>query len=433
MAEEGTSDLVAPGTRRLRSVFRRTRRHAFRQSHTLGARLWLPAAVLGWALLVAPRPVSVNLSTFTPFTPGATNPPAQSAPAPEEGAVAMLRQLPLGGVAVAQAATLPPAAPQPLPYKSLPQWVQTKGVTTFWSGPTDQGVVKFNSLPAWTFLKVLGAQHGRLQVMYDGDGANRKAGIGWVDAMSVQPSDPSGTWLRNFRVTKLSAGDNPGGPALAPLDQWMPMRLLDQRPDFVKVRVYTTDFSKVVAEGWVSAGDVGPTGPPTRAVSTDKTLPDPQPAYKSKDAFIAAVGQAARESHAKTGVPASVTVAQAILESDWGDSLLTRVANNYFGIKAMGELGSDGAVWMKTMEYDDAGNAYYTMDPFRAYTSLSDSIADHDTLFRSLSRYAPAMKAAGDPDEFARKVWAGGYSTDPSYPDKLIGLMEKYNLYQFDS
>ncbi len=368
------------------------------------------------------------------FTPAQRNPSAQAAVAVEEAAgLSLLKQLPIGPVAVAQAAPLPAQPPQPLPYKNLPAWVQIKGEASFWSGPTEQGVVKFNTLPAWTFLRVVGAQHARLQVAYDGDGAARKPGIGWVDAMEVQPADPSGTWLRNHRATKLFAGENPGGPAIANVGQWSPMRLIEQRPDYVKARVYTSDFKGVAGEGWLPAGDVGPTGAPQRAVNTVNVLPDPPSPFKTKEAFIAAVGTAARDSQAKSGVPASVTVAQAILESDWGDSLLTRAANNYFGMKAMGDMGNDGAVWMRTMEYDSAGNAYYTMDPFRAYKSLGDAIADHDNLFRTLSRYRPAMQAADDPDEFARQVWRGGYSTDPFYPDKLIGLMVKYNLYQFDT
>jgi len=128
-----------------------------------------------------------------------------------------------------------------------------------------------------------------------------------------------------------------------------------------------------------------------------------------------------------------VTVAQAILESDWGDSLLTRNANNLFGVKAVGGLGNDGVVWMLTMEYDDDGTAFYVRDPFRAYKSLADSVRDHDLFFVRNDRYAAAFEAGVDAQEFARRVAAGGYATDPEYADKLIELMDRYDLYRFDA
>ena len=132
-------------------------------------------------------------------------------------------------------------------------------------------------------------------------------------------------------------------------------------------------------------------------------------------------------------MPASITVAQAILESDWGRSTLATAASNYFGIKAMGGLGNDGVVWLSTDEYGADGQEYETISPFRAYRTLTDSIVDHDRLLTDLSRYAPAMQAANDPRQFAQLLTQGGYSTDPSYADKLIALMDRYNLYSLDA
>jgi flagellar protein FlgJ len=127
-----------------------------------------------------------------------------------------------------------------------------------------------------------------------------------------------------------------------------------------------------------------------------------------------------------------VTVAQAILESDWGRSSLAQNANNYFGIKAIGSLGSDGVVWMPTSEYNDSGELYSTMSPFRAYKSLTESMTDHDRLLQSGSRYATAMQAARNPREFAARLYEAGYSTDPAYADKLVSLMDRYDLYRLD-
>jgi flagellum-specific peptidoglycan hydrolase FlgJ len=126
-------------------------------------------------------------------------------------------------------------------------------------------------------------------------------------------------------------------------------------------------------------------------------------------------------------------VAQAILESDWGRSALAQDANNYFGIKAMGSLGTDGVVWMPTSEYDSSGDMYQTVSAFRAYKSLSDSMTDHDRLLQTASRYAAAMKAANDPKQFAELLYEAGYSTDPTYADKLVALMDGYDLYRLDA
>jgi flagellum-specific peptidoglycan hydrolase FlgJ len=74
-----------------------------------------------------------------------------------------------------------------------------------------------------------------------------------------------------------------------------------------------------------------------------------------------------------------------------------------------------------------------TVSPFRAYKSLTDSITDHDRLLQTASRYAAAMQAASDPREFAARLYEAGYSTDPDYADKLVELMDRYNLYSLDA
>jgi flagellar protein FlgJ len=200
--------------------------------------------------------------------------------------------------------------------------------------------------------------------------------------------------------------------------------------------VYRSDFSSVLAEGWADVSDTGPALPPQSRVPapSDPSLTTRVAASADQQAaFMAAAVQAARRGAAATGVPASVSVAQAILESDWGRSTLAQGANNYFGMKAMGTLGNDGVVWMPTSEYDDAGKLYQTTSAFRAYKSLTDSLADHDRLLSTLSRYATAMRSADDPKAFASAIAKAGYSTDPAYADKLVALMDKYNLYSLDA
>jgi flagellar protein FlgJ len=217
----------------------------------------------------------------------------------------------------------------------------------------------------------------------------------------------------------------------ADVPQWSWMQALGETTaGRIHVRLYASSLHALVADGWIPADDVGPSGPPQQSVYTAATTPAPSLVAPSHDAFITSMAAATAAAHAS--IPASVTIAQAILESNWGQSALSREANNYFGIKATGGIGSDGAVWMPTLEYVNGGS-YTVVAPFRAYRSLADSVADHAALLQQLSIYRSALQATNDPDEFARRIARAGYATDPAYADKLIGLMQRYNLYQFDS
>jgi flagellum-specific peptidoglycan hydrolase FlgJ len=150
-----------------------------------------------------------------------------------------------------------------------------------------------------------------------------------------------------------------------------------------------------------------------------------------QERFIASIAEAAVVSHERTGVPASVTIAQAILETYWGSSRLAREANNYFGIKAQTRVGSAGVVWFDVWEVIGGRNVMRA-EPFRAYNSVAESFVDHGRFFLDNGRYGAAMAARGDARQFAREVNRAGYATDPAYAGKLIGLMDRYNLYRFD-
>ena len=130
-------------------------------------------------------------------------------------------------------------------------------------------------------------------------------------------------------------------------------------------------------------------------------------------------------------VPASVTIAQAILESGWGGSELATRANNYFGIKcaAVASPHQIGCIDKATWEHIN-GNDVTVTASFSRYASMRDSFLDHG-LFLTKPRYAAAFKTA-TPDEFAHEIWRAGYATDPQYPAKLVRLMDQYELRQYD-
>ena len=153
---------------------------------------------------------------------------------------------------------------------------------------------------------------------------------------------------------------------------------------------------------------------------------------EKKANFINLYADAAVADAIVSGVPPSIKLAQAILESGWGESGLTVKAFNFFGIKA----GSSwkGKVWnVETHEYYDGVTRTNVKADFRAYGSPEESFADHTALFKRLSRYAPLF----DLDFMDYKGWAhqlkkSGYATSPTYPQKLIAIIEQNDLTRFD-
>ena len=150
-----------------------------------------------------------------------------------------------------------------------------------------------------------------------------------------------------------------------------------------------------------------------------------------QEQFIASIAEAAVESADETGVPASVTIAQAILESYWGSSRLAREANNYFGIKAQTRGGIGGLGLVRRVGSDRRAQRD-AVQAFRAYNSIAESFVDHGRFFLENGRYAAAMAAQDDAQQFAREINRAGYATDPAYASKLIGLMDRYDLYRYD-
>jgi flagellum-specific peptidoglycan hydrolase FlgJ len=150
-----------------------------------------------------------------------------------------------------------------------------------------------------------------------------------------------------------------------------------------------------------------------------------------QEQFIAGIAPAAVDSQDATGVPASVTIAQAIIESYWGSSRLSAEDNNYFGIKGDSKPGTAGVVWFDTWEVL-SGRSVMVNAPFRAYNSMADSFVDHGNFFLENPRYASALAVKDDARQFAQAIAHDGYATAPDYASKLIQLMDRYDLYRYD-
>ncbi len=140
--------------------------------------------------------------------------------------------------------------------------------------------------------------------------------------------------------------------------------------------------------------------------------------------YIANFNEIAKENMKSHGVPASVTLAQGILESGAGKGKLALSANNHFGIKCHKEWTGD------SVKHDDDA----AQECFRKYEHPQESYKDHSLFLTSRPRYASLFKLdKGDYQAWAKGLKAAGYATDVKYPDKLIGLIERFELYKFDN
>ncbi len=132
----------------------------------------------------------------------------------------------------------------------------------------------------------------------------------------------------------------------------------------------------------------------------------------------------------RSGIPASITLAQGLLESSTGSSDLAIYANNHFGIKCK-SYWTGKTFQHKDDDFDEQGNIVPSC--FRAYDNAIDSYIDHSNFLMTTKWYKPLFSL--DPKDYT--AWAYGlkemgYATDPQYAQKLIDKIEKYQLYIYD-
>lgn len=157
---------------------------------------------------------------------------------------------------------------------------------------------------------------------------------------------------------------------------------------------------------------------PLRQVSAPLSSPD-----AAAVSYINAYRDLAVSEMKRTGVPASITLAQGMIESEYGRSTLARNANNHFGIKC-----HNGWTGPTVKHHDDRRN-----ECFRKYRSAEESFYDHSDFIKSGVRYSSLFSL--DPTDY--KAWArglkkAGYATDPRYDELLIRKIEEYRLYDYD-
>ena len=151
-----------------------------------------------------------------------------------------------------------------------------------------------------------------------------------------------------------------------------------------------------------------------------------QPAeYKmTREEYIIQFKEDAVKEMLMHGVPASITLAQGMLESGNGNSALATYANNHFGIKC--HKGWEGPSYIQN---DDAKN-----ECFRKYPAVLDSYSDHSIFLRSRSRYNFLFELkTTDYKAWSKGLKEAGYATDPKYSERLIEIIEDNKLYEYDA
>lgn len=164
----------------------------------------------------------------------------------------------------------------------------------------------------------------------------------------------------------------------------------------------------------------------------EKTTEEVSKVPVSREAFIKKIAPEAQKLEKQYGVLASISIAQAALESNWGQSELSAKYNNFFGVKSS---AGQPSVTLATKEFEN--NQWVTInDSFRVYNSWQESMASHAKLLVSGTsdnpqRYATVIRAT-DYKTAANGLVAGGYATDPTYADKIIHMIETYHLNKYD-
>ncbi len=143
----------------------------------------------------------------------------------------------------------------------------------------------------------------------------------------------------------------------------------------------------------------------------------------TREEYIATYAPLAVEQQQRYGIPASIKLAQGILESQYGNSELARRSNNHFGIKCKSYWTGD------TVRYDDDAKG----ECFRKYRSVAESYADHSKFLVESPRYAKLFTLKPtDYRGWAHGLKAAGYATNPHYAQQLIRIIDDYELYLFD-
>ncbi len=166
--------------------------------------------------------------------------------------------------------------------------------------------------------------------------------------------------------------------------------------------------------------------PVTRAaVSTEQAVTELGATWGEPREFAQQLWPHAQRGGEELGVDPRLLMAQAALETGWGEHVPSDARGssfNVFGIKAQSDWSGE-RLWKQTLEFQD-GQFDSVKEPFRRYQSLGESVDDYVQFLQQNPRYQTALDAAGQgPEAFATELGAAGYATDPEYAQKIIRVI----------
>ena len=149
--------------------------------------------------------------------------------------------------------------------------------------------------------------------------------------------------------------------------------------------------------------------------------------FKQPQDFVTALTEPAKRVEKQLGIPFEVVIAQAALETGWGQKIIQteqgQSSNNLFNIKADSRWQGDKAQ-KETLEFEQ-GALVKKSAPFRVYQSITDSVNDYVNFLSTNERYQKTLEKAGDVEQFLQGLQKAGYATDPDYANKILGTMSK--------
>jgi flagellar protein FlgJ len=156
-----------------------------------------------------------------------------------------------------------------------------------------------------------------------------------------------------------------------------------------------------------------------------ETLSLHEPQYKEPKDFVTALTEDAKRVQEKLNIPFEVVIAQAALETGWGQKIIKtengQSSNNLFNIKADKRWNGDKTN-KETLEFEQ-GAMVKKREPFRVYESIGDSVNDYINFLSNSERYKTALDKADDVEHFLHNLQGAGYATDPKYAEKIKGTL----------
>ncbi len=162
--------------------------------------------------------------------------------------------------------------------------------------------------------------------------------------------------------------------------------------------------------------------PAIQAVKSTEHRSASAPHTTDRQSFIDRIWPYARQAAAELGISARVILAQAVLETGWGQSL-RRGLNNLFGIKADAAWSGE-SMHVPTLEVSPQGQLQRTHASFRNYTTIADSMRDYVHFMRSHPQFSKVIQSGKDEQAFIQHLGHSGYATDPHYALKLARILD---------